>query len=183
MKFDPNKHHRRSIRVAGYDYGAAGAYFVTVCVSRRRCAFGRIESGVMRLHPYGQIVAEQWEHSATLRAEIALDEWIVMPNHFHAIVWFIAPPSLDAAPIKPSEAALRGPSRVLGALINGFKGAVTREVNAHRAGCGLAPVAVWQRNYHERIIRDERELQEKRRYIIENPLHWENDEENPYPTR
>ena len=68
------------------------------------------------------------------------------------------------------------PTRDLGALINGFKGSVTRRINLHRAERGLSPVTIWQRNYYERIIRDEKELHETQRYIIENPLCWANDE-------
>ena len=173
MTFDPNQHHRRSIRLAGFNYGAMGAYFVTICVARRRCAFGQISNGAMRLHPYGRIVVEEWQNSASLRVEIELDEFVVMPDHFHGIVWIVKPPSVA----QPTN-ILMAPSRVLGALVNGFKGAVTRRINAHRAERDLSKVVVWQRNYHEHIIRNEIELDATRRYIIENPLHWASDEEN-----
>jgi putative transposase len=186
-----NKYHRRSIRLAGYDYRAAGAYFVTVCVHRKRPVFGRIVEGKMHLNAYGRIVVEEWERTAAIRAEVELDEFVVMPNHFHAIVFL----THDSAPdthvgacrrtplpphqgVPPHAPTLRAPARNLGALVNAFKGAATRRINAHRAERELAPVVVWQRNYYERIVRDEKEWNDTRRYIIENPLHWDTDSEN-----
>jgi putative transposase len=85
MKYDPNIHHRRSIRLSGYDYSQAGAYFVTICVYQRQCLFGEIVDGRMILKQYGAIVAHEWQKSALIRQEIKLDAWVVMPNHFHGI--------------------------------------------------------------------------------------------------
>ncbi len=90
MKYDPNKHHRRSIRLKGYDYSSAGAYFITICAYQRACLFGEIVDGMMQLNEFGQIVADEWLKSSEIRREIALDEWVVMPNHIHGIV-FIQP--------------------------------------------------------------------------------------------
>ena len=85
MKYDPNKHRRRSSRLKGYDYSQSGAYFVTICADRRQCIFGDVVDGQMRLNRYGKIVADEWRKSSSIR-EIELDEWVVMPNHFHGIV-------------------------------------------------------------------------------------------------
>jgi hypothetical protein len=74
---------RRSLRLRGYDYSQAGAYFVTVCVENRTCLFGGIVDGEMRLNDAGRIVADEWMKSGAIRNEIELDEWVVMPNHFH----------------------------------------------------------------------------------------------------
>ncbi|MEH2045144.1 hypothetical protein [Nostoc sp.] len=87
---DRNKHHRQSIRLKGYDYASAGGYFITICSHQRECLFGEVVDGTMQLNDFGQIVAEEWERSPNLRQEIKLDAWIVMPNHFHGIV-FIEP--------------------------------------------------------------------------------------------
>ena len=78
---------RRSIRLRDYDYSQAGAYFVTICAYNRTCLFGEIADGEMRLNPIGEIVVEEWTKSERVRSEIELDEWIVMPNHLHGIVW------------------------------------------------------------------------------------------------
>ena len=88
MKIDPGKQHRRSIRLAGYDYCAAGSYFVTVCAAHKRCVFGKIENGALRLHPYGRIVEERWLALPEHFPHITLDEYVVMPNHFHGILIF-----------------------------------------------------------------------------------------------
>jgi len=79
--------HRRSIRLKGYDYSQAGAYFVTLCTHGRACVFGEIVDGQMRLNDAGRIVADEWMKTADIRREIQLDQWVVMPNHFHGIVW------------------------------------------------------------------------------------------------
>ena len=86
MKYDPVKHHRRSIRLKGYDYSQAGYYFVTICCYQRQCLFGKIIDGVMQLNRYGAMVQDEWLKSSVIRVEIKLDEYIVMPNHFHGIV-------------------------------------------------------------------------------------------------
>jgi len=89
MTYDPERHHRRSIRLAGYDYTQAGAYFVTLVTHQRECLFGEIVDGEMLLNEIGRIVRDEWFRSAEIRREIALDpdEFVVMPNHIHGIVW------------------------------------------------------------------------------------------------
>ncbi|MBC7359126.1 MAG: hypothetical protein H5U10_11370 [Desulfacinum sp.] len=89
--------HRRSIRLKGHDYSQAGAYFVTLCTHGRACVFGEIVDGQMRLNDAGRIVADEWMKTAFIRNEIALDEWVVMPNHFHGIVWICRIDGVDDA--------------------------------------------------------------------------------------
>ncbi len=98
MGFDPQKHHRRSIRLKGYDYTQPGAYFVTICAFQKEEIFGEILDRGIRLSKLGNIIQTEWFRSAEIRKEIQLfeDEFIVMPNHIHGIVW-ILPPELDAA--------------------------------------------------------------------------------------
>ena len=186
MTFDANRDHRRSVRFSGYDYRAAGTCFVTVCAARRGNVFGKIENGAVTLNAYGRIVAEEWQRSAELRAEIELDVFIVMPDHFHAIVFLrddrrgMACHAQNAAPNQnlaapPEGMARHAPtfgkpqSHSLARVIGSFKSAVTRGINTHRGAQNRSPVQVWQRNYHERIIRTEKELNETRRYILDNP--------------
>jgi putative transposase len=89
MTYDPRKHHRRSIRLKGYDYTQAGAYFVTIVTHDRECLFGEVVDGVMRLNAFGEIVREEWFRTAVVRPYVMLapDEFVVMPNHIHGIIW------------------------------------------------------------------------------------------------
>jgi hypothetical protein len=91
MKYDPKIHHRRSIRLHGYDYALPGAYFITLCVFNRKCIFGHVVEGRMDENDCGKIVREQWLESAQIRQELALDAFVVMPNHVHGIVWILGP--------------------------------------------------------------------------------------------
>lgn len=86
MIYDPQKHHRRSIRLKGYDYRHPGAYFVTIRTRERECLLGEVKDGEMILNECGRIAADEWRKSAAIRDEIEMDEFIVMPNHLHGIV-------------------------------------------------------------------------------------------------
>jgi REP element-mobilizing transposase RayT len=79
-------HHRRSIRLKGYNYLQEGLYFITLCCQNRDCLFGEIENGQMRLNDAGRIVEEEWIKTPHIRTNIALGEFAVMPNHFHGIL-------------------------------------------------------------------------------------------------
>lgn len=167
MVYDSNKHHRRSVRLPFHNYGDAGWYFLTICAGRRGEVFGRIVEGEMQLNRFGRVVSEEWERSVSLRPEIELDEWLLMPDHLHAIIVI----QFNAQAVAPvAVAALPGQRapRSVSTFVGGFKGAATRRISALRE----QPTVVWQRGFHERIIRDERELNIKRRYITENPARW-----------
>ena len=177
MTYDPAKHHRRSIRLRGYDYRQAGAYFVTVVTHQRQCLFGEIVDGETRVSRYGHTVREEWLRSAEIRCEIELDAFVVMPNHIHGIV-VIRHQSTDVgahgrAPLPPAP---HRPPRSLGSFVAGFKSATTKRINEIRRTPGLP---VWQRNYYEHVIRNDDELNHVRQYIIDNPGHWGEDRENP----
>ncbi len=203
MKYNPEKHHRRSIRLKGYDYSAAGAYFITLCTYQRQCLFGEIMDGAMHLSPYGKIVQEEWMQSSTIRQEIELDGWVIMPDHMHGIVMIthhdinvgahgrvpphvpqtpqqyeyvpppFAPPTFGPKPYAPTPHCVppRKPKSI-SSFMAGFKSAATKRINILR---DTPRTPVWQRNYHERIIRDELALNNIRRYIQMNPLQWELD--------
>jgi len=184
MPYDPFKHHRRSIRLRGYDYTQAGAYFVTIVARNRECLFGAVVDGVMHVNACGEIVVEEWLRSAEIRKEIELDEWVVMPNHLHGIVVIVsdgdvAVPDVGAhgrAPLQVSPMPLYCPAKSLGSFIAGFKSAVTKRINETR---GTPGIPVWHRNYFEHIIRNEKSLNAIRAYIVGNPANWAHDEENP----
>jgi len=170
MKYNPDIHHRRSIRLQGYDYSSPGAYFVTICTQNRECLFGDIVNGKMVLNDIGKIVADEWIKTGDIRDEIELDAWVVMPNHFHGIVMI----RRGDRPVAPTSAPLPGPRpKSIGSLMSGFKSAVTKRINKIRQTPGIS---VWQRNFYEHIIRNETELGNIRQYIINNPLNWQSDE-------
>jgi len=173
MTINPEARRRRSIRLHKFDYASAGAYFITIVTQDRKCLFGDIIAGEMRLNECGQAVQDEWEKSARIREEIELDAFVVMPNHIHAII-AIGDRSGRATGRSPLQS---GPGkRSLGAFVGGFKSAVTKRINESRRALGMP---VWQRNYFEHVIRNEDSLHRIRQYILDNPTQWEFDRENP----
>lgn len=186
-KTNRKPHHRRSIRLAGYDYASEGGYFITIVTQGRVCLFGEVVDGEMRLNDFGRIVHEEWFRSTVIRHEIELDmdEFVVMPNHIHGIVW-IEDDGRDGKNVNSmgnnrqtvgaySHTPLQSPSGTIGAIIRGFKGAVTTRINTNR---DLKGVPVWQRNYFEHIINSEHDYENIVNYIFLNPINWEIDSEN-----
>ena len=170
MKFDPTKHHRRSIRLKNYDYTQEGAYFITICAHDRLCLFGDIQNGKMRLNEFGKIVETEWIKTAGMRDNVEIDEFIVMPNHLHGIIMILEKAGGKAGRGELTFAHnkhLRSPSQSLGSIIRGFKSASTRRINENRNSMNEK---IWQRNYYERIIRNYNELDKFRNYILENPV-------------
>jgi len=273
MAYNPAKHHRRSIRLKGYDYSSPGAYFITICTHQRDCLFGEIADGTMQLNQLGQIVSASWQRLPDHFSTVELDAFVVMPNHIHGILVLtdrrgaalgqhislttedtlpnatpnptksnphgqrICPTTGDAIPNAtesnagvafgqeivmngvegmPNAAPLRlsqspaiadvisdslqsdpgvafgqgivmngvegMPNAVplqsgsLGAILLNFKSVTTRRINQIR---GLSGVPVWQRNYYEHIIRDDKALQRIQEYIQQNPLSWQVDRLHP----
>ena len=171
MKYNPDVHHRRSIRLQGYDYSRAGAYFVTICTQNRACLFGNIVDGKMALNDAGRIAADEWTKTALIRDEIQLDEWVVMPNHFHGIVIFSTPVgAIHESPLRMTVTQRR--NMALPKLIGRFKMLSAKRINELRQTPGAK---LWQRNYWEHIIRNDDELNRIRQYIMDNPAKWEMD--------
>jgi len=167
MSFDSARHHRRSIRLKNYDYSQEGAYFITLCAYKRQCLFGHIHDDKMLLNKRGAIVQQEWIKSFNLRKELTMDEYVIMPNHFHGIV-FIAHPTLRRS--SPLPRTIGHGNATLGSLVAGFKSAVTKRIKAFDAiSC------IWQRNYHEHIIRHSSGLDKIRAYVVNNPLSWKED--------
>ena len=188
MTFDPDKHHRRSIRLRDYDYAYPGAYFITICTKDRETLFGRVTAGQMCPNEYGRIVTKCWDGLSDHYPRVILDAFVVMPNHVHGIIALTddnAPlvgaglrPALvsDVPPgwadFKPAPTKEHG----LPEIVRGFKAFSSRLVNKTRETPG---VPVWQRSYYERVIRNESELDAVRHYIIHNPAAWHHDPDNP----
>lgn len=171
-------HQRRSVRLQGYDYDAAGFYSLTLCVEGRRCLFGRVINGAVVLSRLGELVIMVLEESEHVRPDS--DEWVVMPNHLHLIVGIHRAPDeeMQKAEGRTSRAPLQKiPERLprsISSFIAGFKATTT-----HRAkDAGLLFVTrLWQRSFHDHIIRSQQDLEQHRNYILLNPEHWEKDEE------
>ena len=175
MSFDPEKHHRRSVRLQGYDYAQVGAYFVTIVTQGRECLFGDVMDGEMVLNEYGQIIVGEWERTADIRPNVSLDVFIAMPNHIHGIIMIAdGRGTLQRAPT--TERFGQPTSNSIPTIIRLFKSVTTKRINVVR---GMPGGAVWQRNYYEHIIRDESTLHCIREYIVNNPLRWAVDRENP----
>jgi REP element-mobilizing transposase RayT len=192
----PLKHRRRSIRLRGFDYSQCGAYFVTICAQDKMHLFGAIEKGRMHLNDCGIIVAESWDWLAAQYDYVALDEYAVMPNHFHGIIVIAGGDGMHTAAIHGRDGSRTAPTmpaaivtdpahsgraetvrrKPLGRLIGAFKTVSTKRINEHR---GTSGAPVWQRNFYEHVIRDEASLNRIRQYITDNPLHWEFDRDNP----
>jgi REP element-mobilizing transposase RayT len=179
-KFDPKIHHRRSIRLPGYDYTSACAYFVTLVAYQRDCLLGEIVNAEMILNALGQIADECWRAIPAHFPNVELGAHVVMPNHVHGIIVIRDDESATVGAtnwVAPTRNATRptGPKRgSLGAIIGSYKMAVTRRIqHAHNT------TGIWQRNYHEHIIRNEREMNNIWKYIEANPAQWNDDDENP----
>jgi putative transposase len=180
-------HHRRSLRLKGYDYSMAGAYFVTICTQDRACLFGDVAAGEMRLNEAGQMVTTLWESIAARFSSVEIDEFVVMPNHLHGILVLPDGDAKEAttrvAPTQPSTvgAPLVGARVRLGDIVGAFKSLATTGYIAGVKANGWPEFRgrLWQRNYYEHIIRDEDALNRIRRYVDDNPARWEFDDENP----
>lgn len=194
MAFNPEIHHRKSNRLSGFDYTQNGMYFVTICAFNRACIFGDIVKGETHLNAIGEIVAEEWVKTSAMRHNVELGEWVVMPNHLHAIVMIddgnqncrgdlrspfyqcdygAMPKHYLYSNKGDRQVAPTGPrTKSMGAIIAGFKSAVTKQVNILRQMPGLP---LWQQNYHDHIIRDENDYNRICEYIRTNPLRWELD--------
>ncbi|MEW5872045.1 MAG: transposase [Chloroflexota bacterium] len=197
MPYNPQIHHRRSIRLKGYDYTQSGAYFITLVTQGRARLFGEIVDNAMRLNRAGRIVEQEWRRLAMRFPNLRLDAFVIMPNHVHGIIVIVDPTGAtrcapagivdggDSAPdggmIDQGGSPLRAddggdwlrphgpPPGSVGAYVGQFKSRVTKRLR-------LA-FPIWQRDYYEHIIRDQDEWDRIRQYIHDNPRHWQEDSE------
>ena len=172
MKYNPEKHHRRSIRLKGYDYSQEGLYFITICVQNREHLLGEIKNGEMILSECGKIADECWKEIPKHFPNAVLHEYIIMPNHIHGIIEFRTVIGANNHSPEPNNHSphFRSPSKTIGSVVRGFKIGVTKWA---RQNTNIE--TVWQRNYYEHIIKDERAYQNISNYIINNPIKWNED--------
>jgi REP-associated tyrosine transposase len=178
VRYDPEGHHRRSIRLKDYDYTSSGAYFVTICTHDRACLFGTVVDGEMELNDVGRIARSSWNELPARFSNITTDVFVVMPNHIHGIILvgaqFIASPRL---PQNVSNGARQGAinrAPTLGEIIRTYKAVSTRVIRK-----AAYTAFAWQRNYYEHVIRNDDSLNRIRQYILDNPARWGFDRENP----
>jgi putative transposase len=171
MKCDPptNHHHRRSIRLSGYDYAQSGAYFMTICTHNRQYLFGDIADGEMQLNDAGRMVERCWNDIPTHFPHVELDAFVVMPNHVHFIV----------VNMGHGEHTVQGEhaGSPLHVVLQWFKTMTTNEYICGVKQHGWSPFCgkLWQRNYWEHIVRNAQELNHIREYIRDNPASWQQD--------
>ena|SRR5690554_660803 len=155
MKYNPEKHHRCSIRLKGYDYSQPGLYFITLCVQNRHCLFGEIENGEMICNEYGKIATTEWINTESIRDNIRLHEYIIMPNHIHGIIEIIrtgdgkddgtgdgkgdGKGELQFAPTTTTTTtttttAFKSPSQTIGSIVRGYKIATIKKIKDHIIG-------------------------------------------------
>lgn len=192
MPYDPERHHRRSIRLQGYDYSQAGAYYVTICTQGRVCWLSTIVQGEVEFSTLGCIVDDTWQALPARFPQVDLDAFVVMPNHVHAIIVITdvlpedgarRPDSVGVGQALPT-ARLPHPSgktgnpRVaptVGDVVGAFQSISARKCNRVLERRGR----FWQRNYYEHIVRDDADLARLRDYIAANPGRWAEDKNNP----
>ena len=160
---DNRRDRRASLRLQGFDYAQSGVYFVTICVKDRKCLFGEVAYGGMVANRVGAAVGTSWSELPEMFPGLALDAFVVMPNHLHGLVVFDGVMSFD-----------------LSAVIQAYKSLSTRGVNAMLGSPGGH---LWHRGFYEHIVRNDADLDRIRQYIAENPIRWALDEENPARSR
>ena len=190
MGYDPRVHHRRSIRLQGYDYSQEGAYFITICAQHRASFFGVISGGELHPNEAGRMIRSVWDGLPLHYPGVDTDAFQLMPNHLHGIAVLFAG---DAG--TPDGAANLTPDRLerlgsvegetcatsLPVVVERFKSLTTTRYREGvlQSGWQRFRQRLWQRNYYEHVIRDEEELNRIRQYISDNPSSWEYDRENP----
>jgi len=186
MRYDPETHHRRSIRLPGYDYAIEGAYFITICTEDKECLFGNIHDGIMAPNAMGKIVQACWLDLPKHFRHVDLDAFVLMPNHMHGIVVVrergeaLATRSENLeedrrANASPLHVPPHGTTpQSLSAIVQNLKSVSTRRINRVNRTPGRT---IWQRNYYEHIIRSQKSLDAIRQYIEINPTGWLEDPE------
>lgn len=193
-KYNPAIHNRQSLRRKGYDYAQEGLYFITICCQDRLCIFGEVVEDEMILNKFGEIAHNEWLNTPNVRKNIALHEFVIMPNHIHGIIEIVEN-------VKENSVSTVGqfisPSQTLGAIVRGYKIATIKKIkdyidqnsmeNRHYNHSKIKlsfPLArniinldykIWQRNYFERIIWSQRAYENITSYIINNPKRWKSD--------
>ena len=181
--YEAMRRHRRSVRLRAHDY-RAGLYFVTVCTHGRQRLFGDVVDGEVVLSVAGRVARDAWLRTAEVRPSVVLDAFLVMPDHVHLLFGVVPDDTpraddgssrrgvLQYAPTSGLPRSFESPSRSVGSIVRGYKGAVT---NAIKRRWQTPDARVWQRSFHDRVVLTDREAAAIRRYIADNPARWDPD--------
>lgn len=179
MEYLLAQRHGRPPRLPGYDYAAQGVYFLTLCTWERRQVFGRCANGKVQLSDWGLIAEDEWLTTPLMRPYVHLDSYVIMPDHLHGLIVWDHNPVENVGPqgvtrVGPQCVAgrppvLHRPAASVGSFVARFKAACTKRINALRSA---REPPVWQQNYYEHIVRNQRSLDRLRRYVAENPMRW-----------
>lgn len=182
MPYNPEIHHRRSVRLKGFDYSMPAAYFITICTHNRVHFFGEINpcrgfplgnpDTYIELNTTGKIAKEEWEKTDTIRKNVKLGEFVFMPNHLHAIIYITGTEHLTGG-FPTGNPYRRLFPNTIGSILGQYKSIVTKRIR--NAGCLHFK---WQKNYFESIIKTEKDLDNIQNYILQNPVNWETDKYN-----
>ncbi len=175
-----NKYRNESFRAQWWDYSNEGSYFITICTANRELIFGEIYNKEMHLSPIGEIVFEEWNKSFEIRVELFCDIFVIMPNHIHAILRIEkscrdgqpaipAIPNTDGRPSIHSGGNSNPSIPTISSFVAGFKSAATKRINEYR---NTPKTPVWQKLFHDRIIRDANEYDRIFNYIKNNIEKW-----------
>lgn len=211
MSYNPNIHHRRSIRLKGYDYSQAGAYFITICCEKKICRFGEIPVGAglapalinntgqpndipptaqMQLNEFGQIAFDEWLKLPERFPNFELDVFQIMPNHMHGIIVLknvvdgdgggqeragASPAPTDAQNSISLDDIGVEMNATVGDIVGAYKSLVSNGCLEIYKSKNERMGKLWQRNYYENIIRDEKAYLAISNYIINNPANWKQD--------
>ena len=169
---------RKSLRLKHWDYKNTGLYFVTICVNNRQNLFGEIKNGEIMLNDAGKMVDKQWQNIFTRFQNAKTNKYVIMPNHFHALIEIGLPPMPTQTNVA-QQLAKTNPS--LGEIIGPFKSITTNEYirRVRKSNWPKFHKKLWQRNYYEHVIRDNEDYYQIAEYIETNPLKWELDSLHP----
>lgn len=190
MPYNPDIHHRRSIRLPKYNYTQNGAYFITICTDKRQPLFGEITNGTMHLNQLGHIARSCWLKIPQHFSHIQVDTFVIMPDHIHGILQIIHPPTVGTRhcrvlnSVQNSECPVQNSGYYEGfgkpvrgsisTAVRSYKSAVTKLIHLL---CETNKFPIWQPGFYESVIRDEKSLDYRREYIQKNPVRWFNNPE------
>ena len=177
VTYDPIIHKRKSIRLKEYDYSQPGEYFITICTHDKKCAFGETVEEKIILSPIGIIAKKCWEEIPEHFPNVRLDEHVIMPNHVHGIVIIEGRDLINQIPTRNNFPLMKNPKVTLGKIIRSYKARSAKYIH----DSGYVDFQ-WQSLFYDWIVRSEKELDNIRDYIINNPPQWSLDEENPNKT-
>jgi REP-associated tyrosine transposase len=175
LKYDSDIHHRRSIRLKGYDYSQIGAYFITIFAQNRKCLFGKVVDSKIELNNAGWMIQTVWDELPQYYQRFDVDVFQIMPNHIHGIIVIVgveADPCTHPDDIGQPQGI--APTMSLPDIVHRFKSLTTKRYIDGVKQNNWAPFSkkLWQRNYYDHIIRNEKELNGVREYIMNNPMRW-----------